>query len=763
MPPRGAAAIRCSSDGRAQASGGTPHAIVDHVGDELATATAPRPAVRRHRGCGPPGGTRAAPPARPPRPWAPGITAIIPERDAPSMLAATLAALFAALDRVDEPRQVVVVANGAPRAAYAEVAARFPGVEWVHSDAPLAFTEAVARGLARARHDGTYLLNNDMTLDGEALAELVRWRAPDVFAIASQILQRSADGRREETGFTDWYADRGGVHLYHAPVPSAPGVVPHLCASGGAALFRTAPLAAYVRASRCYDPFYWEDAEWGLRAWRDGWRVLYCPASRATHAHRATTTRFYAPDELARIVERNRWLFDARHGATGFGAAWLLARACDLPYASQRELAQPRQAAGVLRQRLARRRARPPPPPRLSAPDVAAVTLAASSYSYRLRAMDPARARLLVVSPFAVLPPRHGGARRVAELMRGLTPDFDVVLVTDEASLYDARSFAGFDGLAAVDLVQRREHAAPDAPADPAQRMRTHCHPDLVAAVDAALVAHRPHIVQVEYAELAPLVRRRVPGARWVLDLHDAYGPGDFATPEDARVFARDLAAYDALVVCSDEDRGLLAHPRIACVPNGSRATPGAYVPSEGVRLLFVGPFRYAANRDGIARFLRDAWPAVRARVPQATLLVLAGDEHPAFTRDDPLFAQAGVTVSGHRDDVAALLAGSALSINPQLEIRGSAVKLVESLAAGRVCVSTRAGARGFAAASPALVTATDVAAMAEPIAALLADPARRHALETPAPGALAALSWERSVALQRALCDVLLREPPSP
>ena len=176
--------------------------------------------------------------------------------------------------------------------------------------------------------------------------------------------------------------------------------------------------------------------------------------------------------------------------------------------------------------------------------------------------------------------------------------------------------------------------------------------------------------------------------------------------------------------------------------------------------VLFVGPFRYGANRDGIAAFLRDAWPAVRARVPQATLLVLAGAEHPAFTRDHPLCAQEGVTVSGHRDDVPALLASSALTINPQIEIRGSAVKLVESLAAGRVCVSTRAGARGFAAEAPAaLVTVADVAAMAGPVAALLEEPARRHALEAPAQGALAAFAWERSVALQKALYATLPHE----
>ncbi len=701
----------------------------------------------------------AAPSAPAPGPWQPGVTVVVPERDAAPMLARTLDALAAALARVPEPQQVVVVANGAPRAAYTDVAARFPAVEWVHSEAPVSFAEAIGRGLAVARHDGTYLLNNDMTLDADALAALLPLRAPDVFAIASQIFQASADGRREETGFTDWYVDRGGAHLYHAPVPAAGDAVPHLCASGGAALFRTAPLAAYVASSRCYDPFYWEDAEWGLRAWRDGMRVLFCPASHAVHAHRATTARFYAPGELARIVERNRLLFDARHGVTGFAAAWLLDRICELPYASQRDLAHWRHAAGVFGMR--RARVRPPqplPPPRLSAPGAASVAVAASSYSYRMRAPGGGRPRVLVVSPFAVFPPRHGGARRVAELARGLAEDCDVALVCDEASLHDARSFAGFAGLAAVRLVQRDERAADAPDTTLSGRMRTHCHPALVAAVADAVREFRPDVVQVEHAELAPLVRQRAPGTRWILDLHDAYGRADFAQAAEADAFGDCLRAYDALVACSDEDAALLAHPRIACVPNGARVATNAYRPSDSARLLFVGPFRYDANRDAIARFLRDAWPAIRRQAPAATLLVLAGDEHPAYTAGEPLFAQDGVTVSGHRDDVPALLADSALSINPQLAIRGSAVKLVESLAAGRVCVSTAAGARGFAAAAPpALVTVPDVAAMVVPIVALLADRERRHRLEAPDAQALAAFTWDASVARERALVRSLL------
>lgn len=676
-------------------------------------------------------------------PWRAGVSVVIPERDAPAMLGDALASLEVALADAGEPSQVIVVANGAPRERYAGVAARFRNVEWIHRDAALGFAGAIELGLAQARFDGCYLMNNDMTLDPRALSELLPLRGERVFAIGSQILQQGASGRREETGFTDWYADAQGIHLFHAPPPQGPA--PHVCASGGAALFRTDLLRRYLPGSRAFDPFYWEDVEWSVRARRDGFEVLFCPASLAAHRHRATTSRFYDEAELARIVERNRVLFDLRHGAGGMTASQSLDRVCDLPYRSQRELSSLRQARGVaeLRDRGA------------GAPSIAAGASLTSSYSFRLREPSRAETRVLFVTPFATFPPRHGGARRIAALAGGLKDTMSVALLTDEASLHDPRSFPAFDGLRAVWFVQRVDGGA--ASGEPARdigaRMREHCHASMVSALRRALRDLDPHVVVIEHAELAPLVRERSGSARWVLDLHDAYAPGDFADAAAARAFAEDLARYDALVVCSEEDGRLVDHPRVVCVPNGAQAVATAYAPSTSAGLVFVGPFRYAPNREGILRFLREAWPAVRAAVPEATLTVLGGDESLAALRSEPLLAQEGVTVLGHRDDVPALIAASAIAINPIENIRGSAVKLVESLAAGRVCVTTRDGARGFARSPPpALVIVPDVTGMAAPVIALLRDEGRRHALEKPDSAALDAFGWHHSVARLRAL-----------
>lgn len=695
--------------------------------------------------------------------WRPGITVIIPERDAPDLLQEALAALFAALPRNPEPLQVIVVANGGPRSAYASLEARYPSMEIVHSATPLGFAAAIERGLSRARHDWALLLNNDMTLAEGAIAALCVLRAPDVFAIGAQIFQRSASGRREETGFTDWYVDGNGVHLFHAPADNA-AAAPQLCASGGAALFRTEPLRRYLAASRAYDPFYWEDAEWSVRAWRDGWRVLFAPDAHANHRHRATTARFYEPTELERIIERNRLLFDARHAITPEPRAGLMNRICDLPYASQRELARVRVATGVFRQRVqSRRRPQPMPPPVLWNRNSQASTLPAASYSYRLRLdKNSKRPRLLVVTPFAVFPARHGGARRVAALLNTLRRDHDIVLVSDEAWLYDARSFASFSGLRGIRLVQRDDAGNAGARSTIDARMRDHLHGELVRTVAGAIADHQPALVQVEYAELSGLVTMRTDRQRWVLGLHDAYGPGDFSHQEAFEQFERQtLAAYDAVTVCSDEDAALVRHGNVVRVPNGSAPPRGAYTASTSLQLLFIGPFRYGPNLDGILAFLRDAYPAIRAAIPAVELLVLGGDEGIGTAKVEPAFSQPGVRVVGHRDDVPSLLEACALTINPLRGIRGAAVKVVESLTAGRVCVSTLDGARGFGAAGvTGLVTVRDVAAMAAPIVRLLDDAAERHAREAPVAERLRAFQWESCADVQRRLYASLLQAP---
>ena len=77
-------------------------------------------------------------------------------------------------------------------------------------------------------------------------------------------------------------------------------------------------------------------------------------------------------------------------------------------------------------------------------------------------------------------------------------------------------------------------------------------------------------------------------------------------------------------------------------------------------------------------------------------------------------------------------------------------MKLIESIGHGRVCVSTREGARGFAdAVLPGLVQVERVGEFLEPLVELFTDEPRRIALEAPPADMEARFGWERAARIQ--------------
>ena len=177
---------------------------------------------------------------------------------------------------------------------------------------PLAFHEAVRRGLAVARYDWVYLLNNDAAPEPDALAALLPLREAGVFAIGSQIEYKDPTRFREETNWGGFEV-QDGLAAIADRIPTAAAPAECFYVGGGASLFQRAVLRRLAGASAAYAPFYWEDVEWGWRARKLGYRVLFCPASVVRHRHRATIGRLHTAEEVARVSARNGLLFQLRN------------------------------------------------------------------------------------------------------------------------------------------------------------------------------------------------------------------------------------------------------------------------------------------------------------------------------------------------------------------------------------------------------------------------------------------------------------------
>jgi len=706
--------------------------------------------------------------------WKPGLSVIVPERGTPDLLEETLAALMQALASVGEPAEVIVIVNGAARGDYAALCRTYPNVDWQFHERALGFNGAVAAGLRRANYDWTYLLNSDMRLEPDSLREVLAQRRPWVFAIASQIFFTQPGRRREETGWSDFRPNPLTPEVYERdPGPAARMLRGSLYPGGGSSLCRTGSLRRYVRGSADYRPFYWEDADWGVRAWGDGWEVLFCPTSRAWHLHRGTIRRHYEKAEVDRVIARNALLFDLRHAWSGRRAGALLRTVAATDARSRAELSGLGTAWRVLRARLATLRARQRglryeslTLDRWYAPEPGPPSLPA-----------PRRPRVLLVSPFALFPPAHGGARRVAELTARLRDRVDFLLLGDEGSLYGPDAESWIAGMTAVRFVEGRgDQRGVSLPL--AQRLDRHVWPGLCETLERMIERYDPDIVQVEFMELAGLAATRSGRARWLLALHDVYlsgkplsgsrpsvlGPDQEASSDAAQLAA--IERFDALTVCSAEDAAHLpGSTPVTMIGNGATDRRKAYRKSpEAPRLLFMGPFRYAQNRDGILEFLGADWSALRARFPDLVLTILGGAESAQIAAAEPALKQPGVELVTEFVDPAPYLDQCTLTINPQRNIRGSSIKLIESLLAGRVCVSTADGARGFSDCGlEGLVLAPSIAAMEAPIAALLADHGERRRRERDDDARLDGFTWNTMAERQFSLYGRLLAHPDSP
>jgi GT2 family glycosyltransferase len=283
-------------------------------------------------------------------PLSPGLTVVIPERDNPGELAECLTGLEAARAQWPEPVQIVVVVNGTVPRQYRHLQELHPAVEWHFYSRPLGFTGAVREGLHQALYDWVYLLNSDATLQPHALVEAGRWRATLTFSVASQIFLKDATRFREETNRTRLFVE-DGLATAHDLIPNSGEALEHFYAGGGASLFQARLLRRILRSS-VYDPFYWEDVEWGWRARKLGYRSIFCAASVVRHQQRATINRCYSAAEVEAVLERNRLLFQLRNftGAGSLEAA--LAAIARAPGEVTKFFIAPRTIAAIMRGRL---------------------------------------------------------------------------------------------------------------------------------------------------------------------------------------------------------------------------------------------------------------------------------------------------------------------------------------------------------------------------------------------------------------------------
>jgi hypothetical protein len=637
----------------------------------------------------------------------PGLSIVVSHTGEETLLDACLRSIQHAVRGFDEPIEITVVSDRLPEPAYFSLPSNIHR-RWNQVQGGRILSRAISKSVRSATHDWVYCVSSGYVLEESALRELLQWRAPHVFAVGSAM-------GSQLSGWMGINRKRGLPWPEERKLDSAAFVRGSLGIREDAALFNRTVLQKIQAKAGVYNSSEWESLEWCVRSWRSGFETLFCPASRVHPQAMKTTRQSVETDSNGvRFLLRNSIAQSANLRA-------LLARA--FPDGAKAHL------LSVLTKALT----------------FYVTRWREASYAFKAFPLDSvgetyyihppansAKPNLIFVSPYVLFPPSHGSAVGMTMLLDVLKQHYTVHILSDESSSYGPESLAYFSQYASVRLLTGRLEGRSDAPRRIA-RMQSHSHPGMRDTLAMLISNCRPRFVEIEHVELAKLVElRHNSGAAWILDLHDVFLSGTAEASAEDRYELGWIDRYDALICCSVEDASLLGRSQVTIVPNTVDLAITPYEPSPCIpRILFVGPARSPQNFPGIREFLERVYPGLAGEMKGLELWIVGGKGALKLLSQSSAFRQEGIRIFEYVEDMQALLRQCALTINPISGNRGACRKVVESLASGRVCLSTREGARGYLQFEfPSLVTCDQVADFAAPLRRLLQDVDYRRSLE---------------------------------
>lgn len=201
----------------------------------------------------------------------------------------------------DVPYEIVTVDNGSTDDT-AHLLERVDGAKIVRNPANVGFARACMQAAQQAQGEHLCFLNNDVLLQPGALsAAMQNFEDPGVGVVGGKILL--ANGDLQEAGSVIW-ADGTAVGYGRGDNPDRPQYQYRRPVDFCSGVFLFTPRRLFLELGgfdALYSPAYYEDADYCMKVWKEGGRVIYEPRAVVRHYESASSGGNEAAKELMAI------------------------------------------------------------------------------------------------------------------------------------------------------------------------------------------------------------------------------------------------------------------------------------------------------------------------------------------------------------------------------------------------------------------------------------------------------------------------------
>ena len=255
-----------------------------------------------------------------------GISVVIPNYNGRHLLAEILPAVIDALQATSLPYEVIVSDDRSTDDSVSFLRDNYTGTSVLTSEKNEGFALTMNKGIHATRYSHLLLLNSDVKLTKDYFKGLLRYfERADTFGVMSRII-----------GWDDDIIQDGGKYPYShgVKIKTSGNYIPvktekdpwlyTMYLSGASAMVSREKILELQGFDKIFSPFYVEDYELSLRAWRLGWKCYYDHDTICRHKVSVSIRSANKKKQIAVVYNRNKMYLHAIHLSGGRRFLWFL-------------------------------------------------------------------------------------------------------------------------------------------------------------------------------------------------------------------------------------------------------------------------------------------------------------------------------------------------------------------------------------------------------------------------------------------------------
>lgn len=241
------------------------------------------------------------------------VSVIIPNYNGRHLFEKYLPYLYAALKKSNLIYEIIVPDDASKDDSVVFLRTHYPDIQVLENKNNLGFAGNCNRGIAAAKMDLIFLLNNDVKLTENYFEHLLSYfDSEETFGVMGALTTESNGKIQDGAKFPQWKGHQLNFtlnYIYQNPTQKAES----LFLSGANALVDRKKIQLLGGFDEIFNPFYFEDAELGVRSWRCGWKNYFEPRSICYHEISSTIKKHNDRRKIKITARRNKFILHAIH------------------------------------------------------------------------------------------------------------------------------------------------------------------------------------------------------------------------------------------------------------------------------------------------------------------------------------------------------------------------------------------------------------------------------------------------------------------